>query len=84
MSRLKKELPDSLTIKTVDELLIYTITLTAIYVAEVLLEQDALLLPDVHEMFTNTFADLAQVYKIQTNTSHKITKVLLLNQNLQY
>ena len=40
------------------ELMTYTISLIAIHVGEVLLHQEALLLPDIYEMFCNKLGEL--------------------------
>ena len=53
ISELKNQLPDPVALKTADQVVSYTISLTAIDVGETLLDQDALLLPDIYETFTH-------------------------------
>lgn len=77
--QLKSQLPDLLTLKTAEELVSYTISLISIHVGEVLLDQDAMLLPDIHEMANNKLAELANVSNIEICPSHAISKALLRN-----
>ena len=53
ISQFKSEMPTLSTVQTAEQLLSYTSTLMAIYVAEILLDQGAMLLPDVYDMFNH-------------------------------
>ena len=79
ISELKSEMTDLLTIQSPEQLVSYTITSMAIHVAEVLLDQGAILLPDLYDKFTNKLEELAQLCKVHLDPSHRISKTMFRN-----
>ena len=61
---------------TADEVVSYILSEIAIYVGEMLLAQDALLLPDIYEMFQNKVDKVTSVYNIPVGTSQITTNML--------
>jgi len=79
ISQLKSQLSELTTIKTTEELVSYTMSFISIHVGEVLLDQGALLLPNIYEMFCNKLGEISKIYNIEVSPSNKITKVMLRN-----
>ena len=77
--QIRSTLPEVQKLGTADEVVSYISSEIAIYVGEMLLAQDALLLPDVYEMFQNKVDKVTSVCNIPVSTSQITTNMLRNN-----